>query len=494
MDFLFVNPPAPRPEEQSGYGVAAPPIGIGYVAAVLREAGFSVAAIDLALHEDYKAEFERQLALHNPRVVGFYAVTITYYTTVGLLDVLRASGSDAIAWVGGPHMTYEIEDALINGGFDIAFLFEAEESAVEVAKVQLRGEGELDDVKGIAFLRDGKVVKTPSRAREKVLDSVPFPARDLFPMHVYPRPGNIMSSRGCPLKCIFCIASTFEDAYRYRSPENVMGEVRQLYETWGINDFYFVDNVFTTHRKRAREIAAMIRKSDLPIGWYCVSRVDYVSPVLMQELASSGCYRIELGVESSDLSVIDTMKKRITIEQVKRAADIILNLGMQPMFTFQVGHPDDTLDTIEATLNLMNEMRNIGAGTYLSITTPYPGTPLYVNREKYGIQLETSNWEDWCWSSPTYSTKNFSRNDLRKAVFRDAVNMLDAINKGKVKDPPSAPWIRFDPKHPPVKLPPPPKGPDKGPLKLGHRKPESPEKRVSLPLLQVERVEKQAEA
>jgi anaerobic magnesium-protoporphyrin IX monomethyl ester cyclase len=488
MDLLFVNPPTPRPQEQSGYGVSAPPIGLGYIAAALRNAGFSVAAVDLSLFPNYREEFERQLALHDPRIVGFYAVTITYYTTVGLLDVLRKAGSDAITWVGGPHTTYEINDALKNAGFDVVFLFEAEESSVEVAMVQLRGKGELEDVKGIAFLRDGVVVNTPPRAREKVLDSVPYPARDLFPMHMYPRPGNIMSSRGCPLKCIFCIASTFEDAYRYRSPENVVGELRQMYENWGINDFYFVDNVFTTHRRRAQGIAALIRKSNLPVGWYCVSRVDYVTPALMQDLASAGCYRIELGVESSDLGVIDTMKKHITIEQVKRAADVILNLGMQPMFTFQVGHPDDTPETIEGTLKLIQEMRAIGAGTYLAITTPYPGTPLYVNRDKYDIRLETEDWEDWCWSSPTYSTKHFTRNDLRRAVYRDAVNMLEAIKAGQIKDPSSAPWIRFDPSMPAVKLPPPPTESDEGPLKLATRRPDSPDKRISLPILQVEKV------
>src|SRR5208337_2671861 len=123
---------------------------------------------------------------------------------------------------------------------------------------------------------------------------------------------------------------------------------------------YFIDNVFTTHRKRAREICRLIREADLPIGFYCVSRVDYVSQALMQDLASAGCYRIELGVESADFDVIETTRKKITIDQVRRAADVILNLGMQPMFTFQVGHPDDTPASIEATLALSEELRSIG--------------------------------------------------------------------------------------------------------------------------------------
>jgi len=487
-DILFVSPPTPSPAEHAEYSVMAPPLGIGYIAATLREAGFEVAAIDLALVKDPVAGLTHALERHDPRIVGFYALTQAYYAAEFLHRLTRRLNPDITTWVGGPHVSYEYEAALKTSGFDVVFLFEAEYTVVQVAEAQLLGRGRLEDISGIAFLSDGQVVKPASRSREKILDALPFPARDLFPVHEYIRPGTIMSSRGCPLKCIFCIASTFEDAYRYRSPENVVAEVRQMYETWCINDFYFVDNVFTTHRKRAREIARIMRESELPVGCYCVSRVDYVSPTLMQDLAAGGCYRIELGVESGDLSVIDTMKKRIKIEQVRRAADVILNLGMQPMFTFQVGHPDDTLQTIEATLDLITELRSMGAGSYLSITTPYPGTPLLIDREKYQVKMETWNWEEFRMSNPTYSTANFTRNDLRLAVYREAVRLRQAVAEGKVQDPPSAPWKRFAPGAN-VKLPPPPPRDEpesQAPLQILQRDPR-PVKRVSLPVLQVSR-------
>jgi radical SAM superfamily enzyme YgiQ (UPF0313 family) len=488
VDFLFISPPTPSPAEHAEYSVMAPPLGIGYVAAMLREAGYTVDAIDLAVADDPVPEMIEALRRAEPTIIGFYSLTQSYYATERLLRLSKEVCPGAITWVGGPHVSYEYEHALRKSGFDIVFIFEAEYSSVEVADAQLRGKGTLKDIAGIAFLDEtGTLVKTPTRERERTLDSVPYPARDLFPIHKYIRPGTIMSSRGCPLKCIFCIASTFEDAYRYRSPENVFGEMKQMYENWGINDFYFVDNVFTTHRARARKIAHMIRESGLPVGWYCVSRVDYVSPQLMQDLAAGNCYRIELGVESADLAVIDTMKKHIKIEQVRRAAEIILHLGMQPMFTFQVGHPDDTPDSIEATLTLLNEMRELGAGTYLSITTPYPGTPLYLGLEKYGVTLETTDWEDFRWSNPTYSSKNFDRNLLRKAVYSEARNLTEAVRLGKVKDPPAAPWLRFG-KNPNGYVPPPPcKSKDAGTLKIEERKSEAPQRKVTLPMLQIKR-------
>lgn len=486
-EFLFVNPSVPSPTEHAKYGAMAPPLGIGYVAASLREAGYTVSVVDLALSNDPLEDLKTAIHREDPAVIGFYTLTQSYYATEFLLEEAKAVHPEAVIWVGGPHVSYQIEEAL-HSGFEIVFLFEAEATVVEVANCQLRGKGKLEDIKGIAFLQDDKVVKTSPRPREKTLDSLPYPARDILPMHQYVRPGTIMSSRGCPIKCIFCIASTFEDAYRYRSPGNVMGELREMYEKWGVNDFYFADNVFTTHHARAKKIADLIRESRLPIGWYCVSRVDYVTPELMQHLASAGCYRIELGVESASMSVIKTMKKRIEIDQVYRACEIILSVGMQPMFTFQVGHPDDTLETIEATLTMAASLRERGAGTYLSITTPYPGSPLLVNREKYGIKMETWNWEEFRWSNPVYSTENFTRNDLRRAVYRDMLSMQGAIANGLFNDPPSAPWIRFaQGQNAQYKLPPPPKQEAKQPLKIAERKPESPEKRINLPVLQVDR-------
>ncbi|HET8796096.1 MAG TPA: radical SAM protein [Thermoanaerobaculia bacterium] len=485
-DILFVNPPIPGPPEERAFSTNAPPLGIGYLAAILREEGYDVAAIDLAFAADPLAELTAAMNAHDPRIVGFYTSTVSYYNTLRLHEVVR-SMSDAKTWVGGPHVSYEYEDALARGGFDVVFLFEAEHSAPEVARAQLRGDGDLAQIGGIAWRQGNGIVKTAPRAREKALDRFPFPARDLFPMSEYTRPGTIMSSRGCPMKCIFCIASTFEDSYRYRSPENVVRELREMYTRWGISDFYLIDNVFTTHRQRAREIARLIREADLPIGFYCVSRVDYATPALMQHLASAGCYRIELGVESASASVIDSIRKRIRIDQVYRAADIILNLGMQPMFTFQVGHPADTLETIEETLDLAQQLRNRGAGTYLAITTPYPGSPMWIDREKYGMTMETSNWEDFRWSNPTFRTAAFTPNDLRRAVYRDAIRVDHDVRAGKIRDPQAAPWLRFRPGAPPLRLPPPPQQDDIAPLPMAPRQADAPDAASALPILQVSR-------
>jgi anaerobic magnesium-protoporphyrin IX monomethyl ester cyclase len=460
-EILLVSPPTPSPAEQAGYSTMSPPLGLGYVAASLREDGFSTALLDLGLSEDPFGDLEAAMLAHSPRIVGFSPSTQASYAAEGLARYTRECDPQVLLWVGGPHVSYEWRWALEESRFDVVFFFEAERSAVEAARCQLRGQGALEDVAGIALLRDGLPVRTAPRPREKVLDTIPFPARDLMELHRYTRPGTIMSSRGCPLKCIFCIASTFEDAYRPRSPDNVVAELRHIHEVWGVQDFYFVDNVFTTVRARARAICELIRDSGLPIGFYCVSRVDYVTPVLMQDLASAGCYRIELGVESVDPGILATMRKRIKPEQVWRAADIILNLGMQPMFTFQVGHPDDTLDTIEETLEVMAKLRAMGAGTYLSVTTPFPGTPLMINREAYGIRIETWDWEDFRWSNPTYSTRNVSRNDIRHAVFRDAVAQAAFVASGAFRDPPAAPWIRFAAGNE-VALPPPPAEPEAG--------------------------------
>ncbi len=283
-EILFVSPPTPSPTEQGGYSTMSPPLGLGYVASALRDAGFTVAAVDLGFSADPHEDLRAAMILHDPRIVGFTTSTQAYHATERLVRDVRELNPDVITWIGGPHVAYEWEAALTQSGFDVVFFFEAEDSAVEAAVCQLRQQGRLADVAGIAIRDDGHLVRTAARVWEKSLDRLPRPARDLFEIHRYARPGTIMSSRGCPLKCIFCIASTFEDAYRYRSPEDVFDELRHMHEQYGIQDFYFVDNVFTTMRSRARAICKLIRDSNLPVGWYCVSRVDYVNPVLMQDL------------------------------------------------------------------------------------------------------------------------------------------------------------------------------------------------------------------
>ncbi len=136
---------------------------------------------------------------------------------------------------------------------------------------------------------------------------------------------------------------------------------------------------------------------------------------------------------------------------------------------------------------MMEGLRAIGAATYLSITTPFPGTPLLVNRDDYEIRMETWNWEDFRWSNPTYSTANFTRNDLRRAVFRDAVSTAASVARSEFRDPASAPWTRFAPGTNVTLPPPPPDDNGRDPLGLPVTDRDAARHRVSLPLLTVDR-------
>jgi radical SAM superfamily enzyme YgiQ (UPF0313 family) len=280
----------------------------------------------------------------------------------------------------------------------------------------------LNRVPGLAY-RDGegRAHLSPLRPQETNLDRLPYPARHLLPMSRYGRPGTIMTSRGCPMKCIFCISSTYEGAYRPRSAEDVLGELAEMRHVWGIREFYFIDNVFTVNRQRVRDICAGILTRRLDIQFNCVSRADLVTEELTSWLKAAGCLRIEIGVESGVQEIIDAVKKNIKVEDVGRAADIVLRAGITPMFTFQIGSPFETPETLEKTHQLAASLRERGAMTFFSTMTPYPGTPLALESDQLGIRIQATDWAEYRTSNPVYDTPRMTRNDFRRALFRESV-------------------------------------------------------------------------
>jgi radical SAM superfamily enzyme YgiQ (UPF0313 family) len=238
-------------------------------------------------------------------------------------------------------------------------------------------------------------------------------------MAQYDRPGTIMSSQGCPKNCIFCISSSYEGNYRTRSAANVVEELYILRNTWGIREIWFLDNVFTVDETRVHDICQGIIDLDLDLWFHCVSRANLVTEELVAWLKAAGCRRIEIGVETATQDHINQLEKGIAIEQVHKAADIVLGQGLTPMFTFQFGSPFDSEDSMIATQQLTADLRAKGAMILISIMVPFPGTKIAHKAEEYGIQIKSRDWSEFRASNPTYNTRYLKRNDIRKAFCRE---------------------------------------------------------------------------
>jgi radical SAM superfamily enzyme YgiQ (UPF0313 family) len=136
-------------------------------------------------------------------------------------------------------------------------------------------------------------------------------------------------------------------------------------------------------------------------------------------LKAAGCERIEIGVESGSQEIIDALKKHITLEQVHRAADIVLGAGMQPMFTFQIGSPFETADSLEKTHQIAADLRSKGAITFFSVMTPYPGTPFAERAAELGVAIREKDWREFRTSNPICDMRHLDRNSVRKALYRE---------------------------------------------------------------------------
>lgn len=424
IDILLINPPTPAPDEHSYYSKMSPPLGLCYLATILTNNKYRVKVIDMAVEDNPGQELIKILSDFCPKIVGITSTTQNYYVCLKIAQIAKKMLNAVKVIVGGSHATYEYEDMLKNSTIDAAALFEAEDTIIELANYYIRSEGGIDKIKGIAYRNDdNNIVKTENRLLKENLDIIPIPDRLFVNLEKYVRKGTIMSSRGCVKKCIFCVAGNYEGNYRSRSPGNVVEELNKMYSEHNIKYFYFIDNVFTADVERVYEICSLIRKSKMSLNFYCVARLDTICDELMKELKAAGCNRVEVGVESASQNIIDNLEKGISVDTVLKAADIALGHQIQPMFTFQVGHPSDTIASMKETIKLTKKVRNKGAGAYLSVMTPYPGTPVYKGRKMYGVEIHTKNWEDFRMTNPICCTKNYGLNDVRKLIYKEYKDM-----------------------------------------------------------------------
>lgn len=408
------------PAEHAYLNSYCPPLGIGYLAACLESRGAHVIVLDMntSLHDD--AYLSSLIVSHKPLMVGFSSYTQNYALALQTAERVKRLCPDTFVIMGGPHVSYEYRDALSHDFIDAVARFEAEYAIVDLYEKLLDDARDLSGIPGIAYRGSpGEVIETHNRPFEKDLDRFPFPARHLLPMDEYARPGTIQSSRGCPKKCIFCIASTFEGQYRTRSAENVVEEIGVLRYTYNIHDIYMIDNVFTVNARRVERICDLILNNGIDIRFHCVSRADLVTPGLIARLKEAGCVSIEIGVESGSQEIIDLCQKGIALEDVRRAADITLNSGIRPMFTFQIGSPYETAKSLSATLDLAEQLRRMGAITLFSVMTPFPGTPMLRDMEQLGLKVHADSWYDYRTSNPVYDTRQLTRNDFRKALYSE---------------------------------------------------------------------------
>ncbi|NTV23547.1 MAG: radical SAM protein, partial [Nanoarchaeota archaeon] len=216
--------------------------------------------------------------------------------------------------------------------------------------------------------------------KEKNLDKIPFPARNLLPVGRYYsfvskyRNYTIMiTSRGCPYSCTFCEQRTGD--IRYRSPENVVAEIEECVTMHGVREIDIFDPLFTANKRRAIDICKQICEKELKICWSCRSRVDLVDDELLSWLKKAGCYRLYVGIESGDEGILKKINKNTSVAQIRKAVRLIKKHSLLAFGYFMIGCPGETKETAAKTISLAKELQlDYAQFSRLSIL---PGTGLY---------------------------------------------------------------------------------------------------------------------
>lgn len=381
-----------------------PPLGLAYMAAVLEQNGVEVKIIDSPVLNFSHADVKADLEVFKPTIVGVGSMTPTIESALKCAQIAKEAVPNAHVIMGGPHATFADNEILTNEkAVDIIVRGEGEETIVELAKGASLGE-----VKGISFRKDNQIIRTANRPFIQDLDALPRPAYKYLPMQKYNITGRnllpVISSRGCPYACPFCVASQmFGQQFRARSPGNVLDEIEWLRDEYGAQGIAFQDDTLTFSKKRIVDICDGMIERKIGLHWGCGTRADVVTKEILAKMAKAHCDETMFGVESGCQRMRDVLKKRVTTEQCENAIKWTKEAGIFVTVSVILGYPGETKETLQETLDFVRRVEP--DDVWLCHATPYPGTCLREIVEKNGWKM-SDKWELYNTMNPIFEDPN----------------------------------------------------------------------------------------
>lgn len=419
---VLVNPPIAR-EQQYGArfrtGMQTPHLGLGLLAAILREKSRTVAVMDFPCEGTPFGEAVARVVSLSPKYLGLTAVTMTVPSAAAFARAVKEALPGVKVIVGGPHITAVPEETVRRLGrfFDAAVIGEGDETLPELLSA-FEGALPLTAVRGLALPdENGKISFTPPRPPVEDMDTLPFPAWDLLPAvgPQYNYPGTVrrfpsallLTSRGCPNGCKFC-ANPFGRKPRAHSAGYIVRMMEHLRSAYGIKEIMLRDDNFSCLPERMEELCRLIMERGLDISWNCLLRVDSVNPERLALMKKAGCWQVWLGLESGSDKVLNIIAKGITTAKSREAVRMVKAAGLSPSGLFMVGLPGETASDIEQTIKLALELPL--EGFVMSHFRPLPGSDFYATAERYG--RFNDDWEKSSGWRPLFVPDGLSEEEL----------------------------------------------------------------------------------
>lgn len=380
----------------------SPPIGLAYVAACLRKAGAQVFLLDAKVEKLGLSEIAKAITDIKPDILGITAMTYQIVEAARIAKLAKSINPRVITVIGGCHATALPTETLKQfPSFDFAVFGEGEITMSELYEsINSQYTPSLESIAGLAYRQNGEIIKNASRSYISDLDSLPFPAFDLFPLKKY-RPYYsikkflslpLCSSRGCPHKCSFC-SRPLGNVMRHRSVQSIIEEVKRDVLDYGAKQILFTVESFTENESKAAEFCEEIIKRGLneKVRFVCPSRVD-VSKQLLELMRKANFTLITFGIESGNQRILDFVNKGIKLEQIRDTVAYAKKLGFITDGSFIIGLPYEDEKTIKETIRFACSLP-LDSATF-SIAVPFPQSELMqmAKRGEGGLVLLSEDW------------------------------------------------------------------------------------------------------
>ncbi len=379
------------------------PIGLGYVASAMDRAGFEFDLLDLDAHPQSPEQTEQFLRTHRYDVVAMGCIVTGYKYVKWISQTIREAFPDTVIIVGNT-VAQSIPNILLSKTeADVAVMGEGDETIVELLQ-RLETSRDLEGILGIWYKQNGTIVSNLSRPVIKNVDEIPFPNWDLFDIEVYInkmflptdeflpplpfeqiRPLLVNTARGCPYSCTFCYHIFRGEKYRYHSAESIVKEMLHWHEHYGINHFGFADELTFFAPRQAEHFADVLLASDLQVWWTADARSklffkdEHIE--VARKLKQVGCMALGFSLESADPDILKWMDKRVGPKEFSRQVQILREAGIISHTSLVFGYPNETEETIKATINCCIANDVYPSAGYL---LPQPGSPMYEYALEYG--------------------------------------------------------------------------------------------------------------